>query len=313
MITTKFLQRCAAGLLLLGIFFMAGEARADTIYLKDGTVLKCKGTAYREGRFTISLGTNSASQATIAVGDVDRIEFESGAGPQAITIYMKDGTALKGRGANYRDSQFTMMIGQAASRAIVDIADVQRIEMEAGSQIRSEGAAVQPPPVIREETPNLKAVATDTSSTRRQGDQPGKETSRPRTSAGEMIKTTNVGVAGKSDWTSTGVLLKRGDRVKITASGMITIDPASNRRTGPEGVEMADSNKLMPGKPTGALIAVIGTDNDEFVFIGKSGEFTATRDGLLFLSINEGNLADNLGAFSASIVVQPSVNGVAER
>ena len=59
----------------------------------------------------------------------------------------------------------------------------------------------------------------------------------------------------------------------------------------------------MPDQPTGALIGVISSDNDDFIFIGRSGEFTATRDGLLFLSVNEGQLSDNVGSFKAVVEV----------
>jgi hypothetical protein len=60
----------------------------------------------------------------------------------------------------------------------------------------------------------------------------------------------------------------------------------------------------MADRPTGALIGVIGADNDDFIFVGRSAEFTATRDGLLFLSVNEGALSDNTGSYKATIEVQ---------
>jgi hypothetical protein len=39
--------------------------------------------------------------------------------------------------------------------------------------------------------------------------------------------------------------------------------------------------------PTGGLIAVIGDDNDDFIFIGKGHDFVAQRDGVLFLGIKK--------------------------
>jgi hypothetical protein len=101
------------------------------------------------------------------------------------------------------------------------------------------------------------------------------------------------------------LIVKRGDRIRINASGNVTLDPVSGRSTGPEGLtESTDAKKLMPDQPTGALIGVIGADNDDFIFIGRSSEFTAARDGLLFLSVNEGNLADNTGTYKAVIEIQ---------
>jgi hypothetical protein len=65
-----------------------------------------------------------------------------------------------------------------------------------------------------------------------------------------------------------------------------------------------DKDKLMRNEPTGALIAVIGDDNDDFIMIGRTREFVAQRDGVLFLGVNEGNLNDNSGAFEAVIEVE---------
>jgi hypothetical protein len=59
----------------------------------------------------------------------------------------------------------------------------------------------------------------------------------------------------------------------------------------------------MANRPTGALIAVVGDDNDNFIFVGKQVEFTATNNGILFLSINEGELKDNTGSFIAHVKV----------
>jgi hypothetical protein len=118
------------------------------------------------------------------------------------------------------------------------------------------------------------------------------------------VKSMNVDVAAKKDWTSSGLIVKRGDHIRVTASGSITLDPVSGRTSGPEGLaDLPDAKKLMPDQPTGALIGVISSDNDDFIFIGRSAEFTATRDGLLFLSVNEGQLSDNVGSFKAVVEV----------
>jgi hypothetical protein len=46
---------------------------------------------------------------------------------------------------------------------------------------------------------------------------------------------------------------------------------------------------------------VIGDDNDDFIFVGRSRDFVAQRDGVLFLGVNEGNLSDNSGLFEVVI------------
>ena len=59
--------------------------------------------------------------------------------------------------------------------------------------------------------------------------------------------------------------------------------------------------------PTGALIAVIGDDNDDFILIGLRREFIAQRDGVLFLGVNEGDLTDNTGSYD--IVIEAEASG----
>jgi hypothetical protein len=61
----------------------------------------------------------------------------------------------------------------------------------------------------------------------------------------------------------------------------------------------------MKNVPTGALIAVIGDDNNDFLYIGAEREITAARDGILFLGLNEGNLNDNTGSFTVKIQISP--------
>jgi hypothetical protein len=73
----------------------------------------------------------------------------------------------------------------------------------------------------------------------------------------------------------------------------------------------SDGGKLMRNEPTGALIAVIGDDNDGFLLIGDQREFIAERDGVLFLGVNEGNLSDNNGTFD--VVIEAEVGKTAPR
>lgn len=105
-------------------------------------------------------------------------------------------------------------------------------------------------------------------------------------------------------WTNCGWVVKRGQKIKITATGRVSL--GKGNYTTPEGLaSLADINKLMPKEPTGELIAVIGDDNNDFIPIGISREFVANRSGALFLGINEGNLNDNSGAFDIIVEIDP--------
>jgi hypothetical protein len=57
----------------------------------------------------------------------------------------------------------------------------------------------------------------------------------------------------------------------------------------------------MRNEPTGALIAVVGDDNDDFILVGTRRDFVAQRDGVLFLGVNEGDLKDNMGTYDVVI------------
>jgi hypothetical protein len=104
-------------------------------------------------------------------------------------------------------------------------------------------------------------------------------------------------------WTNAGWVVKKGQRIRITGAGRISL--GGGLYSNPGGLStLTDKDKLIQSQATGGLIAVIGDDNNDFIFVGNSKEFTATRDGALFLGINEGNLNDNSGSFDVTIEVE---------
>jgi len=105
-------------------------------------------------------------------------------------------------------------------------------------------------------------------------------------------------------WTNSGWVVKKGQRIRISAAGEIGLGKAV--KTSPSGLyDVEDNAKLLKAVPTGALIAVIGDDNNDFIYIGSSREFVAERDGALFLGVNEGNLNDNTGSFEVKVEIDP--------
>ncbi len=97
---------------------------------------------------------------------------------------------------------------------------------------------------------------------------------------------------------------RKGQRIRISGDGTVSL--GRGKSSPPAGVpSIADEQKLLKNVATGALVAVIGDDNNDFIYIGAEREFVATRDGALFLGINEGNLDDNSGAFSVTIQIIP--------
>lgn len=143
----------------------------------------------------------------------------------------------------------------------------------------------------------------------------GELLARPAGVAGSASQTTppltsnpsekEIVVSARRDWTNTAIELHKGDTVSIEARGTVVLDLGGTAAT-PDGSGVLDANKLIPEKPTGALVAVVGIDNNDFIFVGSKGTIVAARDGLLFLGVNEDDLSNNSGAFTAIVHVTPA-------
>lgn len=249
----------------LCLLFITLTASADTIKLKNGTIVKGKVISFTNGSFTVALDLGNSSQSSKAIldtRDVESIEFEN------------------------RSEES----GKASPRE-TSVPRPSDPDDDTGHKIanNSPSTSTKSTPVI------TKPVATDTRS--------NPPISSPSTSSANAKEVVAV-VPAKDDWTYSNLTVRRGDKIKLSASGRVKI--SSSKEVGPEGVELEDRNKLLLDQPTGALIAVIGDDNDDFIYVGREGEFVAKRDGKLFLSVNEGDLTDNNGSFNVRVKIDPS-------
>jgi hypothetical protein len=225
----------------------------------------------------------------------------------ADTIRLKDGSVIRGQIVSFKNEQFTILVGSGArgrkSRITVYMEDVDSIEFDsAGSTGTAEETNTntsQPPsqPPVNTQPTNNQPTNTQPSY------QPPPTTSSPSSGTNPNFFQINTRVRAdnaSNGWTNTGLVVRRGQRLRISASGRVNL--GNNRTSTPDGLpSIPDRDKLMRNQPTGGLIAVIGDDNDDFVFIGRSRDFVAQRDGVLFLGVNEGNLGDNSGAFDVVI------------
>ena len=225
----------------------------------------------------------------------------------ADTIRLKDGSVIRGQVIGFKDQQFTILIGGNArgrrGQTTVYVEDVESIEFDStpGSGTVSEESTARnnPPPMSRPASPNT---------------QPDSGVSEPRStapapSANPTFFTIKVSVradAANNGWTNSGLVVRQGQRLRISASGRVSL--GRGRFSQPGGLNtIQDNDKLMRNEATGALIAVIGDDNDDFILIGPRREFVAQRDGVLFLGVNEGDLADNTGSYD--IVIEAEASG----
>lgn len=272
---------------LIAIMLIAATAQADTIRLKNGSIIKGKVTSFADDQFVVMLDSGSGrsmSKAMIYIADIAKIDFDAAAGA-SVDSTARDNTTAQ---AEENPTRSNPPVKETVKETVKESPPVNPVVR---SSKKPKTEVLEPPP-----TKETEPTATPETST----SVPETVTRKP---LGPNAKTVNVEVAAKRDWTSSGVIVKRGDRIRITATGNIMLDP-SGQSSSPEGIDAPDSRKLVSDKPTGGLIGVIGADNDDFVFIGRLTEFTATRDGLLFLSVNEGTLSDNSGSFKAVIEIQ---------
>lgn len=101
------------------------------------------------------------------------------------------------------------------------------------------------------------------------------------------------------NWVDTGIDLQRGETIRVGGTGAITI---GGRRITPAGLRSTDPNAPLPNAAEGELIGAIGDDpNSPIIEIGLNREFTADRDGRLYLTANSNDFTDARGAFIAQI------------
>jgi hypothetical protein len=233
------------------------------------------------------------------------------------TIHLKDGSILKGRIVRFADGRFTIVIGDGSRRRELtfDVDEVESIQFDS-PQIGSDSV----PSKSRDTASNSSRDTGSTTSrdtdiytpvTIPQRQSGGASTSKPaptRTGSSGMkpieLKVKVLSDNTSNGWTNSGWVVKKGQRIHISGSGEVSI--GGGKKVSPSGAyDIDDGQKLLKNVPTGALLAVIGDDNNDFIYVGSDREFTAERDGALFLGINEGNLNDNSGTFDVRIEIRP--------
>jgi hypothetical protein len=112
----------------------------------------------------------------------------------------------------------------------------------------------------------------------------------------------SVTVAGNQPWTPTNITVRRGQQIRVNASGSVNTSAAAN--SGPDGnpsASVASSRYPVANAPVGALIGRIGNGRP-FVIGAPPDPISMTANGQLFLGINDDNFGDNGGNYSVTII-----------
>jgi CHAT domain len=115
-----------------------------------------------------------------------------------------------------------------------------------------------------------------------------------------------VELLGTRDWTDTGVDCKAGEALEIAASGSIYHSNKNKRGTsvGPNGDPDPSRRRAnIPGLPDAKHAALIGSiaRQQPYFVVGRSTVYACPGEGRLFLGINDRDVANNGGRFSATI------------
>ncbi len=122
-------------------------------------------------------------------------------------------------------------------------------------------------------------------------------------------QTQTVDVTLGANWIDSGVDVRRGERVRVDATGTIY---AGRSRITPAGLSSTDQYAPLPRVAEGALIGVIGNEFDSpIIELGAGREFTADRDGRLYLTANRSSYTDARGAFNVRIRKEVDLSAMA--
>jgi hypothetical protein len=113
----------------------------------------------------------------------------------------------------------------------------------------------------------------------------------------------------EDQWARPPINVTRGQRVRVEATGTVTLE--GRTQTGPDGLNgRRDQDAPMPNENDGVLIAAIGQDqNSTPILIGRSREFVADDDGVLYFTVNHWETRDARGAFRVTVSLDRNPTG----
>lgn len=120
--------------------------------------------------------------------------------------------------------------------------------------------------------------------------------------------TYEINLPGASVWTDTGLDLRSGDRVHLTATGTVQFPEGQN--VGPKGTDtfgIGGQASALPvsNAPHGAFIARIGEEDTGTTYlVGAEKEIDARSTGRLYLGVNEYKPGETYGGFKVQVEIK---------
>jgi hypothetical protein len=204
------------------------------------------------------------------------LTFASAAIASADTVYLRGGTTLRGTVLGFINGRFAIQLTTSATLPVSPANNRNQGQNIGNTRTVSAGE------VIFLRPRDIERIEIE-----------GRSLDEAR------YQTRTVDVSLGANWIDSGVDVKRGERIRVDASGIIN---AGRSRITPAGLGTIDQNAPLPRAAEGELIGAIGDAYDTpIIELGSSREFVAERDGRLYLTINRGNYTDARGAFNVRI------------
>jgi hypothetical protein len=111
-----------------------------------------------------------------------------------------------------------------------------------------------------------------------------------------------ITVAANQPWTTTGINVRKGQRLNFTTTGEVQLSDDTNDIANPDGSKNARyaTNAQMRTVLAGALIGRIGPNGQPFA-IGNMPMIVAPATGILYLGVNDDGFGDNRGNYQVVI------------
>jgi hypothetical protein len=264
--------------LVLGMGAASASLNAQvqsTIVLKDGQRHTGRNLTYRVDRRELAVRVSLHEEPRVPVGQVAYVDF-GGTADRDIdlsgsenAVVMRDGSVVKGQIIELGHEK----PGEESSPFLVIF------KTSAGEERRV------PASQVARVYFSAPRVATS-----------GNTTARPAVPDG-----TGVAVTGTQQWTPTGLVVRQGESMTITATGEVRLSTDAADLASPTGSRSGKkaANAPLPNVLTGALIGRIG--NSEPFGIGDRATINMPASGQLFLGINDDHVADNEGGYRVTL------------
>jgi hypothetical protein len=259
----------------IGLAAIVQAQVTTTAVLKNGQRHTGSNLAYRVDGRQVIVRTSPAEEPRIPVDQVAYVDFGGTADPPNLNlsgsqeaVVMRDGSVIKGQ---------IIELGHT-NKADLSSPFLVVVRTEGGEERRLQSGQVARVYFAGGQSTIGTGGAADTAST----------------SGGGTIT-----VSGTQQWTPTGIAVRRGEPLSISASGEVKIGGAGNPGASPAGAGETNAANPLQSAPTGALIGRIGTGQP--FLIGNQTRVQAPAAGQLFLGVNDSHLADNQGNFQVEI------------